>query len=166
MAQGFTREQTFEAAGVLDDLTDVTTAAEAEHQVLYYDAVAGQWVNGLLPEVWPFCMSGTVTLITDATALRLMFPYAVNIVGCRAVCSVAPTGADLIVDVHLDGTTVYTVQANRPTITAAGFDSGSWAVPAVTAVPVDSYLTVNVDQIGSTIPGAGLTVMVKVTRGA
>jgi len=49
---------------------------------------------------------------------------------------------------------------------AAGFDSGSWAAPAVTAVAADDYLTVNVDAVGSTIPGAGLTVMVKATRGA
>jgi hypothetical protein len=116
-------------------------------------------------EIFPFCMILPV-VSTDSTSPRLLLPYACTIVGVRATVSVAPTGADLIVDVHKDGTTIFTTAANRPTIAAGAYDSIDWAAPDVTALSADSYLTVNIDQVGSTIAGGGLTVMVRATRSA
>ena len=53
--------------------------------------------------------------------MRLYVPWACTITAVRASVGVAPTGASLIVDVHLDGTTIFTTQGNRPTITATNF---------------------------------------------
>lgn len=80
----------------------------------------------------------------------------------------APTGADLIVDVNVAGTTAFSVQANRPKV-VAGQTSGS-AVPAQAGNDVDvapgAAITVDVDQIGSTIAGADLTVTVEAIKWA
>lgn len=80
----------------------------------------------------------------------------------------APTGADLLVDVNVNGTTAFSVQANRPKV-VAGQTSGS-AVPAVTGNDVDvapgAVITVDVDQIGSTVAGADLTVVVEAVKWA
>jgi hypothetical protein len=69
----------------------------------------------------------------------------------------APTGADLITDVNKNGTTIFSTQANRPTI-AAGTNGGVADTPDVTTLADGDYLTVDIDQIGSTIAGSDITV--------
>jgi hypothetical protein len=80
----------------------------------------------------------------------------------RATVGIAPTGASLIVDVNRDGTTIFTNQANRPTIAASSNSSGKNTDMDITTVADGSYLTVDIDQIGSTIAGGALTVQVEV----
>jgi hypothetical protein len=82
-----------------------------------------------------------------------------QIVSVRASVGVAPTGAAVIVDVHLNGTTIYTTQANRPTI-AVSTKTVKSTNPNVTAWPDGQAVTVDIDQIGSTIKGAGLVVQI------
>jgi hypothetical protein len=114
--------------------------------------------------VFPFCTTGTLAVTTDTTALRFRLPFAIVVTGVYATVSTCPTGADIIVDVHKDGTTLFTTQGLRPVIAATAYDSGAVDVPDVTACAADTYLTVNVDQIGSTIAGANLTVGVVGTK--
>lgn len=76
----------------------------------------------------------------------------------RASVATAPAGSALVVDVNLDGVTIFTGGTDRPSIAAgASTDTG---VPAVTAWPDGSYLTVDVDQVGSTTHGSDLVVTV------
>jgi hypothetical protein len=77
--------------------------------------------------------------------------------GVWAAAGTAPTGAAVIVDVHRDGTTIFTTQGNRPTI-ADGGNGGALATPDVTSIADGSWLTVDIDQIGSTDPGSDITV--------
>lgn len=100
------------------------------------------------------------TLIVLAGKSRFPFPVAATIVGVTAMVNSAPTGASVLIDVHKNGTTIFTTQGNRPTIAIGGFASGE-AIPDVTAVAAGDYLTVDVDQVGSTVPGADLTVAVR-----
>lgn len=70
------------------------------------------------------------------------------------------SGTVLTVDVNKNGTTIYTTQGNRPSIAISGVTNKS-AAPDVQAWADGEYLTVDVDQIGSTIAGGGpLTVTV------
>jgi hypothetical protein len=71
----------------------------------------------------------------------------------------APTGASLIVDVNKNGTTIFTTQDNRPTI-AATETSDTSGTPDVTSVEDGDYLDFDIDQVGSTIPGADLLIVV------
>ena len=71
----------------------------------------------------------------------------------------APTGSAIIADVNLDGLTLFTTQANRPQI-AIGAVASALIIPAVVTIPIDSYLSVDVDQIGSSTAGADLVVQV------
>jgi len=80
----------------------------------------------------------------------------------RATVGIAPTGSSLIVDVNRDGTTIFTTQSNRPTITASTNSSGKVTNMDVTTVADGSYLTVDIDQVGNTISGGALTVQVEV----
>jgi len=71
--------------------------------------------------------------------------------------STAPTDADLIVDIHKEGTTIFTTQSNRPTI-SAGSTSGYTTSIDVSTWGVDEEITAHVDQIGSGTSGSNLVI--------
>lgn len=102
--------------------------------------------------------TGTLTTATGASRLPIM--EAAAIIDVRTMVGTAPTGATVLVDVNKNGTTVFTTQGNRPSIAISGFASSA-AVPDVTSLAAGDYLTVDVDQIGSTIAGADLTVAIR-----
>lgn len=85
-----------------------------------------------------------------------------TILSVRASAGTAPTGAALTVDVNLNGTTIYGTQANQPSIPAGQNTSGKASGHSVTLWPDGGYVTVDVDAVGSTTPGADLTVQVTV----
>lgn len=104
-----------------------------------------------------FYLSGE--LAVEARAVALIAPCALTVLAVRSVVAVAPTGADLILDVNLNGTTIFTTQANRPTIAASATSDTSDA-PDVTAVALGDVISLDVDQIGSTDPGEDLSVTI------
>lgn len=97
--------------------------------------------------------------------VRLPIAKASTLLSVMAMAGSAPTGAALIVDVHLSGTTIFTTQANRPEI-AVGTQASAEETPDVTAAAAGSYLTVDVDQVGSTLPGDDVTVLVRYRENA
>lgn len=109
----------------------------------------------------------TSTLSTVTGAVRYRFPFAATILGITTAVNTAPTGASIICDVNKNGTTVFTTQGNRPTIavsTNASHTGTSEAVPDVTAIAAGDYLTVDIDQVGSTVAGSDLTVFIRYKR--
>lgn len=69
----------------------------------------------------------------------------------------APTGASLIINPKMDGTALYS-SGNRPTIAAGQRSSGLATSLATAAWPALSYLTVDVDQVGSSVAGTKITI--------
>lgn len=76
----------------------------------------------------------------------------------RASVSVAPTGAAIRVDINIAGTTIFTTQANRPSIAAGATTSGAVTAINVTTFPAGAALSIDVDVIGSGVPGSNLVV--------
>lgn len=105
-----------------------------------------------------FYFSGALTVKTGVGR----YPVFVSgtIVGIRAMINTAPTGASVIVDVNKNGTTTYSTQANRPTI-AVSANSVNATLPNTTTFSAGDYITVDVDQIGSTVAGSDLVVVVR-----
>lgn len=103
---------------------------------------------------------------TDANCVQLRRPS--RIIGVLANCRVAPTGAAILVDLNLGSTpdtisTIWTTQGNRATIPVSSKVANSGALITnmnVKTVPAGSYMNMNIDQVGSTIKGQGLTVQV------
>lgn len=81
----------------------------------------------------------------------------------RIAVKTAPQGASIIVDVNLGGTTIFTTQANRPTIAAAA-TAGTSGAPDVTTGALNSSITIDIDQVGSTTKGSDLSVMLRCHR--
>lgn len=88
-----------------------------------------------------------------------------EIVRIHASVGTAPTGASLIFDVKINGTTVFAQTADRPTITATNFATAAAGVPAtktgdnIRLLP-GQYLTVEATQVGSSVAGADANVQV------
>ena len=109
---------------------------------------------------WAFYIPGTLATGTDQAAYwQVPAKCRIDEVRCHIVTQ--PTGASVIVDVNATGTTVFTTQANRPTIAVSTSDATSGAADGGTAIAKNSVLTIDIDQIGSTITGSDLVVFVR-----
>lgn len=101
---------------------------------------------------------------TGTKFASVVMPWAVTLLLVKIYADTAPTGATLIVDINKNGTTIFTTQANRPTIAIDGnaADSGT---PDVTAVAKGDRLSYDIDQVGSTVAGGNhLTITVYYNR--
>lgn len=116
-------------------------------------------VTSLLP---PFTRPDVLTL--SAGRVRLPIDGNYSIVGVRLMVDTAPTGASIIVDINKNGTTIYTTQGNRPSISAGSNSGGPGVAPDISSIAAGDYLTVDVDQVGSIVAGSDLVVAVIVTR--
>lgn len=103
--------------------------------------------------------TGTLSTVDNPLRIPNVTGGALTISKVYLIVGTAPTGAAIICDVHLDGTTIFTTQANRPQI-ADGNNSGNSTSMDVTSWPDGSYLTGHIDQVGSTTPGANLTMVI------
>ena len=109
-----------------------------------------------------FAVADTLAVTTNAS---FEIPVPVDMTCSEIYINVktAPTGAAIIVDVNLDGTTIFTTQASRPEIAVDGTTDAS-ATPDVTAFSKNQILSVDLDQVGSTVAGADLVVSVRCTE--
>lgn len=143
--------------------TPVRVAVGADGKVLKADSAAAagmSWQDDLALLMFPYSYTGNVTTVTGT--FRLYAERAMTITAVRASVGTAPTGSSLIVDVNKNGTTIFTTQSNRPTITA-GTNTATAAAINVASMAIGDYLTIDIDQVGSTTPGANLTVTVTAT---
>lgn len=110
------------------------------------------------PKTAMFKLSGVLVTGTGATRLYNDTGAAWTVGSIRASVETAPSGGSVVVDVHKNGTTLFTTQANRPTITTGNTTSGKVTTMDVTSVADGDYLTVDVDT--ATSPAANLTLIV------
>lgn len=100
-------------------------------------------------------------IAAGAGVARVVAPVAGRILGATACVGTAPTGADLIVDVNVAGTSIYAAAGDQPTIAATEQDSayaGATADDTVADFAAGDVITVDVDQVGSTVAGSDLTI--------
>lgn len=101
-------------------------------------------------------------LYTSVGSTRLYLYGTCTVQRVIASVGTAPSGASVIVDVNKNGSTIFGIQTNRPTI-ASGLYVAT-GTPSDTSISSGDYLTIDVDQIGSTIGGSDLVVTVEYTR--
>jgi hypothetical protein len=104
------------------------------------------------------CSDETTDLATGTSVVTFRMPYAFTLTGVRASVTEAPTGSVLTVDINESGSTIL---STKLTIDATEKTSTTAATPAVisdTALANDAEITVDIDGVGSTLPGKGLKV--------
>lgn len=152
---------------VMADITDLPlqadpTGASAGHVWTANGADSASWqATQFKKQTIAAVVTGGLAPTIGTTRLYNDTGVAWQIISVRAQVEEAPTGAAVVIDVNLGGTTIFTTQANRPQI-AAGQNYGAKAVPDVTAVPDGSYLTVDIDSVGTITYGADLTIQIVV----
>jgi len=107
----------------------------------------------------------TTDLTVGTGKIIFRMPYAMTLSSIRASVTTAPTGANLIIDVKQNGTSIFTtnllsIDATEKTSTTAT------TAPSITtsALTDDAEITIDITQIGSTIAGTGAKVTFKGTR--
>jgi hypothetical protein len=107
----------------------------------------------------------STNLATGTDKVYFRMPYAGTLLAVRASVNTAPTGANIEVDINEAGSTILSTKLS---IDASEKTSTTAAVPAVisdSALADDAEITIDIDQVGSTVAGKGLKVYLKVRRG-
>lgn len=105
-------------------------------------------------------IAGAVT--TGANKARMVIEKNGTISKAFISAKVGPVGADLITDINLGGSTIWSTQTNRLKLTADTV-TGSTTTFNTTAVVEGQLVTIDVDQVGSTVAGEEITVQLVVT---
>lgn len=123
-----------------------------------YTELTACWVLGRNADV----TTGTGKTNPLAIAIPVTSPAtAVEFIEAYAIAGVAPQGADLVIDINLEGTSIF--GASKLTIpdgSGAMASQSAFASPAPTAARGE-VLTLDVDGVGSTAAGQDVTVVLR-----
>ena len=144
------------SGGAMDGTLTLVDDSPAASQA-YVDARAGG-----APLLLPFGYAGIISVRTGVERIYNDTGRPLTIGTVRVSAGTGPVGQALIVDVHKNGTTIFSTQANRPKI-ADGQVTGTAPAPDTPVWGIGEYLTVDVDQVGTTTPGSNLTVTIPAT---
>ncbi len=161
--------QTYAEAG----LAPVTLTDLADGEVLV--SATGVFVNNTLAEAGiaavghthvgqaEIIIAGDLTAVAHPIRLYNATGSARTITKVFLAANTAPVGAAIIADVNKGGTTLFTNQAHRPQI-ADGQNTGFTTDIDVAEWGDGTYLTVDIDQVGSGTAGSNLTVHIVYTQ--
>jgi len=101
-----------------------------------------------------------VSGVLPATTFRA--PYALDLTNgyIRASLTTAPTGADVIIDVHMNGVSMFSTLIHIDINSDTSVGSITPAILTTTYVPDDAEFEVFITQVGSTITGSGLKIAI------
>lgn len=128
------------------------------------NSAAPSWSSALPVAIVVACSDETTDLTTGTAKVTFRMPHAMTLTSVRLNVNTAPTGSVIIVDVKEEGTTIF---STKPQIATSAKTSVGGAVPGTlsdTSLADDAEITINLDQIGSTIAGKGLKVTLIGTR--
>lgn len=117
-------------------------------------------------EIQIACSDETTALTAGTAKVTFRMPYAMTLTGVRSSVTTAPNGANLIVDINENGTSVLSTKlsidgnGNEKTSTTAA----TAAVISDSSLADDAEITIDIDQIGTSAAGAGLKVTLIGTR--
>ncbi|QQG43387.1 MAG: hypothetical protein HYW45_04325 [Candidatus Daviesbacteria bacterium] len=94
---------------------------------------------------------------------RYVVPQNLTIIKCWLIVRTAPTGADIIIDINKNGSTIWSTQANRGKI-VAGSTNGNTTTFNITSLAPGDFLDLDIDQVGSSVAGVDLTVVLECSQ--
>lgn len=150
---------TTSAAGVVELATDGETSAGVVVQGNDNRLVDAEAVVFVVP-----CSDNETSVTTGAGKGRVPVPFAFTLTGVKANAATAPTGSTFVIDINEGGVSVLSTEL---TIDATETTSTTAATPAVisdSAIADDAVITIDFDQVGATVAGAGIVVTLYGTR--
>lgn len=135
-----------------NDLVAESKIGTGALQVAYGNHSHGATASGNLVAFF----DGALAAATDVG--RFVTPYAGTIQSVYITVESKGTANSTIVDVHKNGTTIFTTQANRPTVAFNDVDGVASGTPDVTAVVAGDVITFDIDAIATGAEGLGIVV--------
>lgn len=151
----------------LGNASDTTLARSSAGNVtvegnLLYRA-GGSFVG--MPFEYSLAVSDETTALTTGTAkVTFRMPCAVTLTAVRSSVTTAPTGSTLVVDINEAGASILSTKLSIDASEKTSTTAATAAVISDSALADDAEMTIDIDQIGSTIAGAGLKVTLIGTR--
>jgi hypothetical protein len=143
----------------MSNVVNVITTTESPNRIII-TAARAPGVQQFLYQVQIFTVPGT--LGTGSGKARFYVPGPITLGNVRASVGTAPLGSEIIIDVNVNGETVFTTQSNRPKI-FSGEVTVATSTPDIQELNTGDYISVDVDEVGSIFPGADLTVQIELT---
>jgi hypothetical protein len=108
----------------------------------------------------------TTNLATLVAARTFRAPYALTIRAVKIDVNTAPTGASILVDLNNGANPVFTTRPEIEANELTSLDATTQPVlnSSFTSVAANAVLTIDIDQVGSTIAGKGLKMTIYYTR--
>ncbi len=125
--------------------------------------IVGTTWTGYIREIARLSIQGVLATGNNVVP-PMVFPRAGTIAKITAAIGTPPVGSSIIIDVNIDGSTIFSHANSRLTI-ADGASQGSLTSGLTTALLADDYLTFDIDQVGSSTPGANIGVTIEVVLG-
>jgi hypothetical protein len=104
------------------------------------------------------CSDETTAITAGNGKVTFRMPYAFTLSAVRASVTTAPTGATIIIDINESGSTILSTKLSIDASEKTSTTAASAAVISDSSLADDAEITVDFDQVGSTIAGAGVKV--------
>lgn len=148
----------------LAEITVVNGASEIENVSINDTRVQITFKSALLDlpptnRAFAWFISGTLATGSNQGP-RYIVPQDMTIQKVWLRARTAPTGASILIDINKNGSTIWSSQGNRGSI-SAGQLSGNTEIFNTIELSAGDYLDLDIDQIGSTIAGEDLTVVLE-----
>lgn len=104
------------------------------------------------------CSDEASNLSTGTAKVTFRMPFAFTVTAVRASVTTAPTGSTLIVDINESGATILSTKLSIDAGEKTSTTAATAAVISDAAIADDAEITIDIDQVGSTIAGKGLKV--------
>lgn len=110
----------------------------------------------------PFAHTGALGVRTGVRGYPV--PFACQVLGVIGYVASPPVGSDVIFDVNADGVTLFGTQSARPRILDGSTSMTEATGMTVTSLSAGQVLTVDVDQVGASVPGSDLTLVIRIRK--
>lgn len=110
------------------------------------------------------CSDETTDLTVGTNKVQFRVPYAFTLTDVRCSVNTAPTGSSIIVDINESGSTILSTKLSIDVSETTSTTAATPPVISDTSLADDSIIGIDIDQIGSTIAGTGLKVVLIGTR--
>jgi hypothetical protein len=152
------KELKFDLSGISASTTRTLTVPDASGTIALTSLV------GASAELVIACSDEATNLTTGTAKVTFRMPYAMTLSSVRASVNTAPTGSTLVVDINEGGSTILSTKLSIDASELTSTTAATAAVISDTGLADDAEITIDIDQIGSTVAGKGLKVVLKGTR--